>query len=185
MHDRHLRGELRQESRLLHCRVASTDDHDLLLAKERTIADGAVRNASALETNLGVEPDLACGCARRDDDGACAHDVGANLQLVGLRHRIIRETHLSNVLGTHHSTETLGLRAHLLHQLRAHNAVLETRKVVDIGGDHQLAASGVALDYNGREGATRGVECSRVAGRSATDDCELMNSVVCHAESSA
>ena len=104
---------------------------------------------------------------------------------MGRRHRIIREADLGDVLGAHDSTEALGLRAHLLHQLRTHDALLEARKVIDLGGDHQLAASGVTLDHDGREIATRGVQGSRVASRSAADDCELMNSVVCHAESSA
>ena len=100
------------------------------------------------------------------------------------RHRIIRETHLGDVLGAHHGTEALRLGAHVLHQLGAHDALLKAREVIDLGGDHQLATSGVALDHDGREITTRGIQRSRVAGRSATDDCNLMNSVVCHAESS-
>src|SRR4051794_24362045 len=54
-----LGGELRQEDRLLHRRVAAADDHDLLVAEEGRVADRAVRDAAALQRALGLQPELA------------------------------------------------------------------------------------------------------------------------------
>ena len=74
VHERDLRGELRQEDRLLHRRVAAADDHDLLLAEEGAVADRAVRDAAALQRALRLEPELARARAGGDD-----HGVGAVL----------------------------------------------------------------------------------------------------------
>src|SRR5262249_60280754 len=67
--NRHLRGELRQEDRLLHRGVAAADDNDLLVAVERGVTDGAVRDSATMERALGLEVELASGRARGDDHG--------------------------------------------------------------------------------------------------------------------
>src|SRR5262245_62055264 len=45
MDDRHLGGELGEEVRLFHCRVAAADHQDLLVPEEEAIACGACGNA--------------------------------------------------------------------------------------------------------------------------------------------
>src|ERR1700735_3588655 len=52
MHDGHLGGELRQEDRLLHCRVAATDDDRLRIAEERRVAGGAIADTTSGELIL-------------------------------------------------------------------------------------------------------------------------------------
>ncbi len=151
-----------------------------MLAEEGTIANGTVGDASALQALLGGEPNLACGRTGRDDHCARLDRLAADIKLVRRRHRIAREAHGSDVLGTQRGAKALSLRAHLSDQFRTHDAVFEARVVVDFRGDHQLAASGVALDHDGREVTARGVQRSRIAGRSAADDRKLMNFVVGH-----
>src|SRR5262249_27703008 len=68
--DRHLRGELREEDRLLHGAVAAADDDGRLLAEERGVAGGAVRHAAAAELLLTGDAELLVLGAHREDDRA-------------------------------------------------------------------------------------------------------------------
>src|SRR5829696_10342812 len=52
VHDRHLRGELGKEDRLLHRGVAAADDDRLVLLEEGGVAGGAVAHAAAGEEIL-------------------------------------------------------------------------------------------------------------------------------------
>ncbi len=52
---------------------------------------------------------------------------------------------LGDRLGYDLSTEALGLGAHLVHQLLAHDAVGEAGVVLDLGGGRQLAAGSDAI----------------------------------------
>ena len=63
-----LAREAADERRLLERRVAAADDRDDLVAEERGVAGGAVRDAAALEAQLRLEPELARARAGRDDD---------------------------------------------------------------------------------------------------------------------
>src|SRR5207302_7969540 len=109
MNDRHLRRELRQEDRLLHRRVAATDHDDLLLAVERGVANGAVRDTAALERDFRRESELA-GARARGDDHALREIV-----LVPDVHvkRLLREVDARHVVGDELSAETLRLAAKL------------------------------------------------------------------------
>ena len=69
VHDRHLVGELGEEGRLLHRRVAAADHDDVLVAEEEAVAGRAGRDAAALAAcSLGLEAELARRRAGRDDD---------------------------------------------------------------------------------------------------------------------
>ena len=55
VHDRHLRGDPRQEQRLLHGRVAAADHDDLAVAEEEPVARGAGAHAEAAQPRLALE----------------------------------------------------------------------------------------------------------------------------------
>jgi hypothetical protein len=65
----------------------------------------------------------------------------------------------------------------VLHQLGPHDPLREAGVVVDLGGDHQLAAGAEALDHEGREVGASGVQRGRVCGRATTDDQQVMDFV--------
>ena len=67
----------------------------------------------------------------------------------------------------------LGLEAHLLHQPGTLDHVREARIVLDVGGDHELAAGLEAGDQHRFEQRAGGVDRGRVAGRAGADDDEL------------
>ena len=99
-------GELREEDRLFHRRVAAADDDDVLAAEEGCVADGAVRDAAPLEHALGLEPDLARACAGGDD-----HRTGEVLVVPDLDpERPFREVDRGHVVGEELGAEALGLR---------------------------------------------------------------------------
>ena len=62
------------------------------------------------------------------------------------------------------SAEALRLLAELLHQLGTLDALRETRIVLDVAGDHQLAAGRVAADHDRVEVGAR-TRRSRRSGR--------------------
>ena len=62
-------------------------------------------------------------------------------------------------------TEALRLLAELLHQLGTLDALWEAGKVLDVAGDHQLAAGRVAADHDRLEIGSRGVDRRRQARR--------------------
>ena len=105
--DRDLVGELRQEDRLLHRRVAAADDEDFLLAVEGGVADGAVRDARALEALLGGEPELPRGRTRGDD-----HRLGQVFVVADADpERALGEVDGRDVVGEVLGAEALGLLA--------------------------------------------------------------------------
>ena len=115
VHQGHLRGELGQERRLLHRRVAAADDDDVLGPEEGRVADGAVADAAALQRDLGLEAELAGGRAGGDDHGPGAVLVVADVHA----QRLLREVDPGDVVGHELGAEALCLGAHRLHQLRA------------------------------------------------------------------
>ena len=59
-----------------------------------------------------------------------------------------------------------------------HDPVGVAGVVLDVAGDHQLAAPGEALDDEGLEVGARGVERGRIAGGAAADDDQLTDVLV-------
>ncbi len=68
----------------------------------------------------------------------------------------------------------LGLRAHLLHQPGALDRLGEARIVLDVGGDHQLAAGLEARQQQRLQHGARGVDRRGVAGRPRADDDDAL-----------
>ena len=120
------------------------------------------------EPVLALDAELAVARAGRQDHGAGpvldAGAVGDDLDVAG-------QVDLGDVVGDQLGAEPLGLRAHLVHQGRAHDAVAEAGEVLDLGGVHQRAAGGDrALEHQGCEVGAGGVHGGGVAGRAGADD---------------
>src|SRR5206468_9767958 len=89
--------------------------------------------------------------------------------------RPLGEVDARDVVGEVLGPEALGLRPELLHQLRPHDAILEAGIVLDVAGDHELAAKGKALDHEGIEIGAGRVQSRRVSGRAAPDHDHISN----------
>ena len=63
-----------------------------------------------------------------------------------------------DVGGDELGAEALGLLAELHHQLGAEDAVGEAGVVLDVGGEHELAAGADALDHDGLQVGAAGVD---------------------------
>ena len=171
VNDCHLVGELRQERRLLHRRVAAADDHDLLLPEERRVADGAVRDAAALQPPLGVELELPGVRAGGHDDR-----LGAVLLVADVdAERTLGEVDAGDVVGDELGAEALGLAPEVLHHLGPEDAFHVAGVVLDVARDHQLTAPLEAFDHERLEICAGSVERGRVPGRTASDDDQFAN----------
>ena len=166
-----LAREAGDEARLLHGRVAAADDRHDLVAEEGRIARRAVRDAATLQPELGFESELARRRAGRDDDGLCRVLLVADVHAV----RLLGEVDSGHVVGQELGAEALGLRAEVLHHLRAEDTVPIARIVLDVARDHQLAAPVEALDHERLQVGARGVQRGRVAGRTTADDDHLVH----------
>ena len=156
-----LAREAADERRLLERRVAAADDRDDLVAEERGVAGGAVRDAAALEAQLGLEPELAGARAGGDDDAVGPVLVVADVDPEGP----LGEVDARDVVGEELGAEPLGLAAEVLHHHRPHDAVGVARVVLDVRGDHQLAAPVEALDHERVQVGARRIERCGVARR--------------------
>ena len=79
-----------------------------------------------------------------------------------------------DVLGDQLGAEALGLRAQLVHQLRAHDPVGEAGEVLHVGGVHQRAAGGDrALEDQRLQVRPGRIDGGGVPGRPAADDDDV------------
>jgi len=141
-----------------------------LLPVEGAVAGRAVRDAAALERLLARQPELARGCACGDDDRLGPVLVVADPHAEGL----LREVDAGHVVRQELRAEALGLAPEVLHHLRAHDPVGVARIVLDVAGDHQLAAPGEAFDHEGAQVGARRIQRCGVAGGTAADDDQLL-----------
>ena len=96
--------------------------------------------------------------------------MGAEL-LVARPHaeRALRQVDLGHRLVEQLDVEPGGLLLHPLHQLGAEDAARGTRVVLDLGGQHELAAGVDALEHHGVQVGPAGVQGRGVAGRPRAD----------------
>ena len=84
--------------------------------------------------------------------------------------RVVRDVDGRDVPGDDAGTEALGLRAHLVHQVRPHDAVPVARPVVDHRRDHELTASLEAFDHERMQVRPGRVQRGGQARRARPDD---------------
>src|ERR1700722_11860285 len=70
-------------------------------------------------------------------------------------------------------SETLGLLAHVLDQLRAENAFGEAGEILDQRGERKLSAGFVAFDDQRLQVGARGVKGGSVSGTAGADDDDV------------
>ena len=169
VHERDPDPEARQEQRFLERGVAAADDVDVLFLEERAVAGRAGGHAVALQPLFRVEPEPAGARAGGDD-----HGLGAVLVLVHPdTERTLGEVDLRHVVGDELGAEAAGLVAEVLHHLRAHDAVLVARVILDVARDHQLPAPLEPLDHERVQVGACRVEGRGIAGGAAADDDQL------------
>src|SRR5579859_491484 len=170
-----LRRILGQEERFFHSGIAAADDGQLAITEERTVAGGAAAYTPPLEALLVGQAEPFGAGPRGDDDGTgailglCRARLDPNLE------RLLREIHLDNIARDHLGAEAAGLRLEFVHHIRAKDAILEARVVLDIAGDHELAASLLALNDEGAQVGTGGIDGRRVAGWARADDNDVID----------
>ncbi|CAB4879902.1 unannotated protein [freshwater metagenome] len=174
MDDRHLRGELRQEDRLLHRRIATADDHRLPADEEGCVAGRAVAHAAAAQCLLARHPDLPVLCTHREYNGARLERVRADADAVHAA-RSVGELELRRQIGDETGAEALGLIAHLLHQLGAHHAARKSREVLNVGRLLEQTAPHEALDDERSQVGAGRVKRGRVAGWAAADNDDVLD----------
>ena len=173
VHDRHARGELGEEERLLHRGVAAADDHGRLVLVERGVAGRAVGHAAAAELLLAGHAELLVLGAHREDDRA-----GLVLLVVDphrVRLALGARLDLGDVVGDEARAEALRLVAELLHHLRPHDPLGVAGVVLDVGRLLEQPAPEEALDDERVQVRAGGVERRGVARRTASDDDDLLD----------
>src|SRR4051794_31282907 len=174
VHHVDLAGELGQEDRLLHGRVAAAHDDRLLLAEERGIARGAVAHTAARQLLLALDLELLVLGAHGEDHRARLVDVVADPDAVHAA-GLAGELDLGRLVGDVARAEALGLVAHRLHELGAHDPVAEAGVVLDFGRLLEQAAPEEALDDERAQVRARGVQGGRVAGGARADDDHVLH----------
>src|SRR5262249_54035438 len=99
------------------------------------------------------------------------------LELLALRphrERAAGEVHALRVRRHHLRAEARRLVAHALHQLRAEDRVAESRIVLDVAGDGELAARLGAGDEDRLAVGAAGVDPSRMAGGPGPEDQDVV-----------
>ena len=91
----------------------------------------------------------------------------------------VHQLDAGHVVGEELGAEPLGLLAHVVHQLGAHDAVREAGEVLHLGGGHQRAAGLHALDDQRLQVGAGGVDRRGVAGRPGADDDQVADLVHC------
>jgi hypothetical protein len=171
--DQDLRGELRQEERLLHRRVPAAHHRNLLVAEEEPVAGGAAAHAAAHEPLLTREPE-PLGLRARGDHDALGQD-GLVLALGPQLEGPLGEVHALDLVGAHLGPEALGLGLEVVHHLGAAYALPVAREVLDVGGEHELPAALEALEDQRVEVGSRRVQRRRVAGGAGPYDSDVVH----------
>ena len=165
-------GEAGQEGRLLHRRVPTADDHDVLVFEEEPVAGGAVGHTVTGEALLPIDAQVPVLRTGGDDDAASFVDaVGGGDALDAAL-----QFETGDVLVADLGAKALGLLLHLVHKLGAHDSLDEAGVVLHLGGVHQGAARGhrTGQDDWAELGAGR-IDSCRVAGGAGSDNDDVVN----------
>ncbi len=160
-------GVVGEVERLLDGGVATADDGDALAAEEEAVAGGAGGDAGALEALFRFEAEPAGLGAGGDDHRARDVEVA---RVAGAAERSAAEIDAGDQVVDQAGADMLGLGGHLFHQPGALDGGGEAGVILDVGGDHQLAAGLQAGHQHRREAGAGGVDGRRVAGGAGADD---------------
>ena len=166
MDDGDLGREPGQEGGLLERGVTAADHHQLAAPVEETVAGGAGRDPAAEVLALAGQPEHLGLGAGGDDQGLAAvlHVLDPGPE------RRPGQLDLGGVGADELGTEALGLLAHLAHQLGPEDPGREAGVVLDLGGEHELAAGLRTFQDDRPEVRPGGVEGRGQPGRAGADD---------------
>ena len=173
-------GESGEEEGLFERRVTTAHHRDVPFAEEETITGGTGRHPVAKKTLLAGQVQHQRTGPGGDDQrvGPIGGLGGIGItdpQPEGTGRQVSPGDLGRDVVGA----EASRLLPEGLHQLGPHDPVHEPGKVLDLGGQHQLATGlvagrgGLAFDDQGRELGPRGIDRRGQAGRARPDDDDL------------
>lgn len=171
MHQGDRASEAGQEGCLFHRGVAAADHDDVLVTEEEAVAGGAGADAAAEEAFFTGNAEVT-GCRAHGEDDRVR---GVRFAVRDDRLDRAAEIDLFDVLGADVGIEAKCLLTHLFHQVGAHDSFAESGEVLDLGGGHEGATELGSLEEQGLELSARGVDTSGVAGRSGTDNDDVMD----------
>src|SRR5918994_803840 len=178
MDDRELLGELGDEDRVLHRRVATADHDHLLVLEEGAVAHAAGGHPVAAELDLARDTEPLRLSSHGEDHGLCPVLVVVDPDAL---EPSVAELDPGRVVGDEAGAEVARLLAELGHQLRAHDPpVGEARVVLDVGGGLELASPLEALDHQRLELRSRRIKRSGIARARAADDDHLLDLALVH-----
>ena len=170
MHDGHARREIGEEQRFLDRGVTAADHDDVLSAIEEAVARRAGRDAAAHKCLLGRQAEPSRLRAGREHHGfGEIHRAGIQRQ----PERPLRAVERGHDVGDDLRADMRRLLLHLLHQPGALDDVGETRIVLDVGGDGELAARLDALDQHRFEHCACRIDRSGITGRTGSNNDEF------------
>src|SRR5579864_8656013 len=173
MNDRHFLAEASQKQRLFHRRVAPADDDDIAVLKKRSVAGGAARHTSSPQAGFVVKTEPDGGGTGSDD-----YRVRSEFFVVDPdAQRRACKVNFGDVEVVDLGAEARGLLAKTLHQFGSHYALWEAGIVLDIGGQHQLAAIQPTGEQQRSKVCTRRVNGGCQTCRTRADDDNLPNAV--------
>ncbi len=170
--DHHRGGELGQEHRLLHRRVATTDDDRRQIPVERRVAGRAIAHPAAAELILAGHPELAVLCAHSQDHSAGQMYVRTDEDPV--QSPVLGELDAGHIICLEPRAEPPGLITEVLHQLRAGDPLRKAGVVLHIGRLLEQAAPGEALDHQRLQIGAGRVQRRRVTGGPAADNDHVL-----------
>ena len=164
-------GVAAEEVGLFHGGIAAADDGNGLAAEKETVAGGAGRDAVAEELAFGLQAEHAGRGAGSDDERFSIVSIFARSDFERATREIDLIDHASLELGA----KLLGLRAHIFDELRAEDAFGKTGEILDHGGEAELAAGLVSVDYEGLEIGARGIDGGGESSATTPDNDHVMH----------
>lgn len=145
---RDVRAVLCQKGGLLSSGITTANDKQRLVAEDGhgAVAHGAGGDAVLPVLVLAGEVQTSRRGAGRDDDGVGGVGL-VRVELCAEGERPLGEVQLGDGVGDDFGAEALGLGAHAVHELLAHDALGEAGEVFDLGGGGELAAGGGAVGH--------------------------------------
>jgi hypothetical protein len=165
------RGEFSQVQRILDGGVASPDNGYFLVSVKRSVAGGAVGNASAAEFVLAGNTELS-----RFGTGAEDNAIGGvNVTIFEAdRFDVSGQINGSDGGELFFQTKATGMSGHLFHQFKSRYAFYNPWIIVDPIGYQHLAAGGSFFDKKSFKATAGGIQTGRQARRPTADNYQLI-----------
>ncbi|MPM78436.1 hypothetical protein SDC9_125447 [bioreactor metagenome] len=173
MDHRHRTGELGQEERLFHGRIAATGDHDIQIAVKSAVAGGAGRDSVIFQTVFRLQPQPARRGSGGDDQRPAFDDFAAiERQLLDAA---VAQLHLSHGFHFNARPEPLRLRLHGEHQIEPVYAFGKTGKILNFTGLGQQATRQHSRQKQRFQIRPRTINRRRQSSRTAADNHHIFH----------